>query len=177
MSTSKKVAIVPHYDPMARGTDMFSLVDVKDILGNDASRIIIARPDIGYYLTTHLQPDVDGKEIPTKTTIYRIHPTLKGEHYFASTDNFVYVIKKGNLMSRVELSDEDFLAGKALSGLNNFTGFKLHQNCCGGDHYLSTAKDAGEDGLKPVFVVIFQKRGVYRMTSDLTTDIPFLQLS
>ncbi|XP_022532108.2 uncharacterized protein LOC111193922 [Astyanax mexicanus] len=82
-------------------------------------------------------------------TVYSIHPSCQGgDHYFADT-KYWYIIK-GNTY-------------RYLSDISKDIGtevYDLHPNCRGGDHYLCSYG---------YFYIIFQRKGVFRQTTDLTT--------
>ena len=148
-SEGASIGVVPHNkSPHA---------DIFGMGGGGTFSVWIVRPDLGYYLSPQ-----DSIEKPY--ILDCLHPALQGgEHYFG-TEHYLgrsrirhfYIIEGDRYRKTSSLSKskyEDFQEGE------------LHTNCRGGDHY--TAHMFSD--VCTIFTIVFEKQGMYRVVSDLST--------
>lgn len=161
MGDNNKRGIVPHHDPAAKGADIIGFNDFNDEF---TGYTYVIRPDLRHYLATPKERDEKSRVLP-------LHPSLiEGKHYFSmyhfheghnKSIPFFYVIVDDTCRRVTDLSTD-----------NDPLTFKLHTNCQGGDHYLGYSSFSPDKFpyAPAYYVIIFQKRGVFRIVSDLSTD-------
>ncbi|KAK7168488.1 hypothetical protein R3I93_004713 [Phoxinus phoxinus] len=121
-----------------------SKIKGTDICGSGKYYYII-RSDLGCYMK------IGSINRGSDISIFNLYLACKnGDHYLGDEDGFFYIIK-GNSYRRVKNLTTDIGAEV----------HSLHPNCQGGDHYFSTSGK---------FFIIFQERGIYRITTNMNTD-------